>query len=491
MAIPNRRADVQRIWEERGQPALLSEDAFADFTRLVAACFAFGVSTWGIDADPLWGVRRNSTGTISKDVLRYGDTGAVDIASNAGKPEWRFQWLTYGPESDHFGVGREPASRNDLPYLLPRALPRLTPEPPFPPPPHSTPDALLDRVLNDYAWYIRHVAGIDQAIADWHRDVTKKDATVSLFGHVHWRIGREHDRWEQALGAPLTLRKILQDMLPKTLTPTVALPKMIELADAPSLFSMHGARGNFLYPNDLYFPPHCWVESESTLRALLTWNKDHGYTLILAMLEQDDWGPSKGKALYTAHTAPRVRTGGTYDAYGWTHNLDELIRRITIARQEYGLEIVLSLWDQQRLAVDFDFALRNTKRIVQALNPYVCAFFNSWEMDEVVSQDRQHTLNAEIARWATKPSGPHFARPVPPIYWETDASTVLWHQQERHWSTGALAEDMTVTIERHAMVAVVAFEHSAGVRHSTYTHEESQTRAQANLDAGAFASLNG
>lgn len=472
MIMPDRREEVHRIWLQRDNPALLSEDAFAGFTRLVAACFAFGVPAWGIDGDPLWGVRRNSTGTVSKDVLRYGDVGAVDIASGAGQEGWHFQWLTYGPDSDRFGVGRKPASRADLPQLPPAQLP--------PPPVTSESDAILDHALNDYSWYIHHVAGIDQAIVDRYLDIQGKSPTVGTLGHLHWRMAQEHDRWAQEFGAPLTLRKLLQDALPKT----------IALGEAPSLFTLHGEHGNFLYPNHLYFPPHCWVDDERALRKLLAWNKEQGYTLILAMLEQDDWGPSKGTPDWTEHTAPRVRTGDAYDAYGWTRDLDELIRRITIARQEYGLEVVLSLWDQQRLDTDFEYALANTRRVVQALDSHVCAFFNGWEIDEVLTLEQQHALNIAVARWATKPSGPHFAGTVNNTYWNDDNSTVLWHQQNRDLGSNDLAEEMRRTI-RNNSVTVIAFEHSAGVRHSSYTHEASQVRAQANLDAGAFASLNG
>ncbi len=115
MGAPNRQADLEEIHRRMGSPVLSGEDVFSAFMQQAVACLAFGAPAWGIVGDPLWGRRRNSTGTISKDTLRYGDVQAVDTASGAGLPGWRWHWDTYEPGDPGFGVGREPARREHLP----------------------------------------------------------------------------------------------------------------------------------------------------------------------------------------------------------------------------------------------------------------------------------------------------------------------------------------------------------------------------------------
>ncbi|KKN41445.1 hypothetical protein LCGC14_0723160 [marine sediment metagenome] len=130
MPAPNRQRDLVKIWIQMGRPELDGEGVFSRWTAQAVACLAFGAPAWGIVGDPRWGRRRNSTGTISKDTLRYGRVQAVDTASGAGLPGWQFQWLTYEPGEDGFGVGRLPAKRRDLP---PGSQDEVVDPPPPPP----------------------------------------------------------------------------------------------------------------------------------------------------------------------------------------------------------------------------------------------------------------------------------------------------------------------------------------------------------------------
>lgn len=157
MPAPNRQADLEEIHRRMGSPALLGEDIFANFMRKAIACLAFGAPAWGIAGDPRWGRRKNSTGTISKDTLRYGNVQAIDTASGAGLPGWKWHWNTYEPGEDGFGVGLEPARRSDLP-----AGSQVVIAPP-PPPPPPTSDATLDslaRNINDARREIRVIGNL-------------------------------------------------------------------------------------------------------------------------------------------------------------------------------------------------------------------------------------------------------------------------------------------------------------------------------------------
>ena len=80
-------------------------------------------------------------------------------------------------------------------------------------------DPVLDHPLSDYAWRISHAAGIDQAIVDWGTAATGSQVGVATIGHINWRSTAEHTRWSDTLGAPLTLRKLLEDRWPSDASP--------------------------------------------------------------------------------------------------------------------------------------------------------------------------------------------------------------------------------------------------------------------------------
>ena len=203
---PDRQHEVVEIWHRLGDPPLLGEDAVREFIRTVVACFAFGYDPWTIAPDPLWGHRKNATGTVSKDTLRYGDKAAVDPIQRAGHEGWRFQWLVLPPDDPSFGVGVEPARRISLP----------SPEPVTPPPspPVDEDDPLLDRSFHDYQWFLRHKHAIAQAIDDWYREAHGRDPRVLDGQHIQYRLGMEFAKFEGIVGAPMTLRKILQHTWP-------------------------------------------------------------------------------------------------------------------------------------------------------------------------------------------------------------------------------------------------------------------------------------
>lgn len=110
------------------------------------------------------------------------------------------------------------------------------------------PDRFLDHPLDDYRWVIRQKAGLDQAITDWCIEFGKEtdckggviaSATIE---HIHWRRGYEFTRWEEELGDPLTLRKLLEWQWPRGLPPIdynhdfvrcnfLAMPAPFEMGD--------------------------------------------------------------------------------------------------------------------------------------------------------------------------------------------------------------------------------------------------------------------
>lgn len=82
-------------------------------------------------------------------------------------------------------------------------------------------NATLDQVLDDYTWRITHGSALKQAVADWYLD-THDSGSVSTGAIEHFltvRAGYEYPRWERELGAPLTLRKLLQDSWPLSALP--------------------------------------------------------------------------------------------------------------------------------------------------------------------------------------------------------------------------------------------------------------------------------
>ena len=145
-------------------------------------------------------------------------------------------------------------------------------------------------------------------------------------------MGPEFDRWERTVGAPMTLRKLLLKSWPAT-------GDQDPLPPPQSFLEMHNPIGNFLHPARMYFPPSAWMKSEAVLRQRLAWLQANGYTIELAMLEQTHWGvvPGRNREWTRPDPAtPLVFSGDNLQVYGWTNNLDELRRRIEIARRITG-----------------------------------------------------------------------------------------------------------------------------------------------------------
>ena len=351
--------------------------------------------------------------------------------------------------------------------------------------------AILDHPLGDLHWWETHGPEIDREIDVWFRPHhgRRPHLLVSDWRFLAFRMGPEFDRWERTVGAPMTLRKLLLKSWP-------AMGDQDPLPPAPSFLEMHNPVGNFLHPARMYFPPSAWVKSEAVLRQRLAWLQANSYTIELAMLEQTHWGVVPGRNPEWTRpdpATPLVFSGGNLQVYGWTNTLDELLRRIEIARRDYGLEVVVSLWEQERIEFAVESAIRETPRVVAALDGIVTAFRNSWEEDEVLSLADQHRLNNAIGAAAGKPCGPHFAHFKPDHgYWAgSDRANILWHQYDNSLNEAGLAAETRRMIDQNSRVTVVPDEHSPAVRLGSYTHAASRSRGQACRDAGAVGGMNG
>ena len=75
-------------------------------------------------------------------------------------------------------------------------------------------DAVLDHPLQDYGWVITHEAALAQAIEDWAQRVTGRQAGVETIAHLRWRGSVDRSWVEEKLGAPLTMRKLLEEHWP-------------------------------------------------------------------------------------------------------------------------------------------------------------------------------------------------------------------------------------------------------------------------------------
>ncbi|KKM80494.1 hypothetical protein LCGC14_1339400, partial [marine sediment metagenome] len=299
----------------------------------------------------------------------------------------------------------------------------------------------------DYAQYLTEYTFLVEEIARHFRQTHGRPLDTGSLGHFGYRMHAELLRWadespggdmaRHGISPPLTLGKLL-DMTWPTLRDDPPPPPddPTPLPVAPSFTEMENPIGNFLHPAEQYFPPASWVKSEETLRARLQWVKDNGYTVELAMMEQTHWGTAPGRDPRWTQpdtATPLVFDGPRFDVFGWTNALDELIRRITIARREYGIECVVALWDQERIQHDFGVVLGEVDRVVTTLDPHVVAYQNSWEIDEVLTTEQQHRLNNAIGKAADKPCGPHFSPAFKPDadYWAvSDRANLLWHQYD-------------------------------------------------------------
>lgn len=509
---PNRLGFVQQVAAE--MPAAFKNAARSDeFIRILAKRLHFG-------SDARFGLNgKRGTDEVSRDAVSFiapgspaGGVEIIDVIVGSKGPNPEPQWSDATQATVDAGtIGKWIDPVADRPTPPPPAPPM---PPPPPPPIPGTGDGPLaaSRALvltpgqGDYPAFLDHAVFIEAAAVEQFNRSKRGSRRFSTgdWGHFLFRMsGHEILRWARedpggdlerhGMTGPLTVGKLLDmtwpiDVAVPSLPPALSL---LELAEPQ--------RGNFLHAAEFYFPPHVWVASEAELRRWLQWNKDQGYTFVLAMMEQTHWGIAEGRdpkwTKPEIGVTPLVYTGHQFPVYGWTNNLDELIRRITIARAEYGLGVVCSLWEQERIEFDLETAIRETPRVVAALDPHVIAFRNSWEINEVLDTDDQHLLNNLIGDVATKPSGPHFASFMPSDdYWQHSyRAALLWHQYDNSLDATGLAQETRKVINRtQGSVVVIADEHSPAVRHTpSYTHAQSQARAQACLDAGAFASNNG
>ena len=456
-----------------------------DFVNLVAQELHENV-------DILYGLNRKENGEISGDAINYkgGDSELpsgnyiIDIIAGSTGTSPEPHWLDV--TDDTFDAG------SDGTWVMPGEGAPPAPLPP-PPPPVEPPITIevdvLDMDLSDLVLWERTQPVIDMAIDDWYAQTHGGHFPgVTDRAFLRYRIGPEYSRWERFVGPPMTLRKVLQATWPME---TPQPPPSV----APSYldFGPEHWRSNFRHPIRQYFGPHAWVQSEDALRERFQWLVGHGYTCDLAMLEQDHWGPHLGNPLYTMPdpNTPKVRTGGDWDGYGWTYDTDELIRRINIARNEYGLEVVLSLWEQQRIKYDLQTAMDETRRIAAALDDHVLAVQVSWELNEVLDRAHRDELTGVVAGWFSKPVGRHFAAPEPGEAGSV-GDKILWHQSSNDLDNVRLDMDIQRTMRMNPDVTVVAHEHSPAIRQDpVYTVEESKERGDICVAAGAYGSLDG
>lgn len=504
----HRQSDVEEIWRRKGFPLLPTKAQFKIFTRKVAAALNFGVPAWGIVAEEGWGVRINSTGPTSADTLRFKDVQAIDIAPGSGSPGWgerpdneKFHWLTFDPEDYGFGVGRAPAQREDLPNTEP-----LPPPPPPPLPPsqdnlfgvfgrdlrpffrgdvstHAMFDSLIRRVREEMGQPIVESEWPDYRAVAWWRywnGTHVRDTVTHDFGQTFQNDGG--GRWT-------TLEAKLRDFWGAGPQPIPPARSLLEFARGELV-------GHFL-AGPLYFAPSYCIRSEAHFRRACQWFKDNGYNCAMWMNEQTHWGEHGDRDPTWTDPGPdgaplvHVSPDGLR-TFGWP--LEEQLRRIRIMRAEYGLHVVGSLWEQGRVEYDFDFAIDNSPRVIQALDADVIAWFNTWEEDEILDPEQEHRLNNVIARVAWKPSGPHHAGGVPGAsYWFGDQSRIYWHQSARDGDLRAQAEE-SVRICSENNVVSIGFEHSGMLpshHRPVHTLEECKERGRLVVAAGEHMSLSG
>ncbi len=471
---------------------------------MAAAGLHFGIPAWGIEAEPGWGVRRNSTGTTSSDTLRFLDEIAVDIAPGSGSVEWgsrpdneKFHWLVFDPGDDSFGVGREPARRQDLPD-------DVDPQPPPPPPPDVGPKPGIG--MDDHAGFVHR----------WGNDAIRTHSNLGAGEtgrtQIYQEIQERHRETHEGADDPVAVRAVWHRLLTDWYHyPTVAqasyewdLPDVDLPPPPPPLppernileFARGDLVGHFL-AGPLYFAPSYSIRNEIQFRVACQWFKDNNYNCAVWMTEQAHWGEQAGRD--PAWTDPGqdgapliyIAPGGLR-VFGWP--LEEQLRRIRIMRAEYGLHVVASLWEQARVEHHFDFAIANTPRIVEALDADVIAWLNTWEQDEVLTSQQERQLNNAVGAAAIKSSGPHWAHGIPDAdYWDGDRSHVFWHQYDRGGDLSAQARE-SVRICRESNRVSIGYEHSGMLpsRHRpVHTLEECRQRGRNVVANGEHLSLTG
>lgn len=259
----------------------------------------------------------------------------------------------------------------------------------------------------------------------------------------------------------------------------------LEPAPAVPLTLLAAARGNFLMP---FFGPAWGVKADRAgFVAYCRQLAARGDRLVLLNAQQDDWGPENGCAAWTGPQA------GAWD-------VEDFRWRCRVARS-CGLQVVCGLLDQGPLRADWRAAVRRAAAFAAAIRDEVCAFWSAWELDEVLEESVQHSMHAALREAVgSVPCGPHFAAPLDLSegYWAASPATVHWAQYGFDVPLERLGPITRTLAGRLRGQLLVAAEHTLPTHRpcGAWTTDpddraRAHARAEACLQAGAVASLNG
>lgn len=270
----------------------------------------------------------------------------------------------------------------------------------------------------------------------------------------------------------------------------VPLPSLLDLPPEQRV-------GNFLYNAGIYFPPAAAVKGQDAFRAACQWSKDNGYKLILVNWEQTDWAPARGY--------PRQWTGPQQHNFRTDAGIQVFIRMLQIAQTEYGLLPVVGLFEQDTVKTrDWSRIDNMARKYIPQMNDWCVAYWDTWEINEVLGGADHRRFEAIIDRYATKPHGLHFASNFFPednrAYWRDMQSDLVWDQ----YGFQASRDDIVTQTRRRVdllrdadrPIRTVMAEGSIwgpspwmdGPGHSL---TEAAARGKAGTDNGAVARLNG
>jgi hypothetical protein len=236
---------------------------------------------------------------------------------------------------------------------------------------------------DDYFWFINNHAAFRAEMVTWYQEVYGRPPSETDLNHGEWRVLVERNRW----GTP---RRALQEAWPKPI-PT-----------CPSLFDIPIEQrvGNFLWPpgrndNDWQnWTPIQILKTEAEFRRNCDWHQAEGYKLLLCCAEWriEPWN------------TPLV-----VESYYRGSQLGELVARLRMAREVYGLYPVLSILDRDLYDADSAFYHNHVfPNLLPQLAPYVCAGWDCWEPEKWsdASNKMRNVVNS-INLYLTKPHGPH------------------------------------------------------------------------------------
>lgn len=321
-----------------------------------------------------------------------------------------------------------------------------------------------------YEWWLAHEGEAIAKTEQWYRRVHGRPPGVTDIRHLLWRCTREYPAHGE------TLEQILIRTWGE--------------GRAPSLFELPETDrwGNFLYPVETFFGPAAAVKGLDFCRNYFTQLRRRGDHLVLLNAQQDDWGVTRGEPAYTG---PQVVPPET----GYWDNPGGFIEICRLARS-FGLQVICGLVDQQGVRRDWEEAADRAADFAEAVRDEVAAFWTTWEIDEVLDEDRQHAFHDRIEpAVGDRPWGPHFADGQfgGVEYWRRSPCTVLWLQYGFPTPDDGLA---AITAEMTHILDLVG-----GRRKHLVAAEHSDPRWQSEDDAnrragicwkwGAEASLNG